>query len=216
MEKFFKTLLDIVYQPTCIVCGGDASNDNICGGCFSDIHLLHGEVTARIKKNCSRLFALAAYEGPLLTIVHRLKYDKGRAAVRVVSKLVKDQIDLPGDIDCVVPIPLSRGRYMKRSYNQAAIIAGMVAKKIGRPLFMRALIKTVKTEPQVGKDLSERRDNLKGAFSVPRFLAQPVRKKRVLLVDDVVTSGATIDVCAGVLLRAGAERVYALILAKTL
>lgn len=222
MNNIFKFLSNLIYNPTCIVCGKTISDNEICNTCYGDVHFLCSKVTAPIMENFNSLFSIAAYQGPLLAIVKKFKYGKGGAAAGAVWGLFERGLkksspaELPHGIDCIVPVPLGSGRYFMRGYNQSVMIAQMLSRLIDKPVYMRALIKSKKTETQVGKTKAERRKNLKGAFFVPRFRVQPVKNKHVLLVDDVVTSGATIDECARVLKRAGAAKVDVLTLAKTL
>lgn len=151
-----------------------------------------------------------------MEIIHNFKYGRGRASHKVIFSMLKNNLTSLDHIDCIVPVPQHYRRYLLRGYNQSAVVANMVSKIIDRPAYLRALSKLVNTPPQVGKTLRERTDNLAGAFSRPRLLAQPVMGKNVLLVDDVVTSGSTIDECAGALRKAGAKRVDVLTLAKVL
>lgn len=211
-----KSLLSVIYTPRCIVCGTSTLDRCLCKDCLDNIHFLCREVSTPVRRYYSRLFAVAAYEGPMLAVVHKFKYGRGRAAVRIVSDLLKEHIRWFDDVECIVPVPQSMRRYIKRGYNQSVIIAQMVSRLTGKPVFARALVKAAHTPPQVGKSLGERKDNLVAAFAAPHFRAQSVKNRNVLLVDDVVTSGATIDECARVLLKSGASKVDVLTVAKTL
>lgn len=151
-----------------------------------------------------------------MEVIHKFKYGRERTACRVIRDFLKKHVDQFYYVDCLVPVPLYPTRYFRRGYNQSAIIANMVSKILKRPVFNRAVIKSFNTEQQVGKSLNERLENLKGAFSRPKILPQSVKGKNILLVDDVVTSGTTINECAKVLIKSGAKRVDVLTLAKTL
>lgn len=215
MRQSIKSLVEIVYTPRCIVCGSIADS-HLCRNCCSGIHFLRSDVVAPIRKHHSRLWALAAYEGPWLEVIHKFKYGKSRAALNIIDGLLKLSNVVFSDVDCIVPVPLSWRRYLKRGYNQSLIIAKMVAALTGRSVLQRAIVKSRHTRPQVGKSFRERRENLEAAFAAPGFMRQSVEDKIVLLVDDVVTSGATVDECARVLKRLRAKRVDVLTLAKTL
>ena len=214
--RFLKSLIDIIYNPKCVACGSVAGDNYVCKKCLDGIHLLCIDSYAPIRLNYSELWAVAAYEGPWMEVIHKFKYGKERTAIRVIRNLLEMKIDIFYYVDCIVPVPLHRIRYIKRGYNQSAILAKMVSKILDRPVYYRALTKKINTSQQVGKALRERTANLMGAFSRPRYLSQSVEGKNVLLVDDVVTSGSTVSECAKILVKSGAKRVDVLTLAKTL
>jgi len=216
LSKVFRFLGKALCTPTCISCGRVGREEGICQDCFSNIHFLKGIGRAEIGCHYSRLSAIAAYEGPILEILHKCKYAKSRAPLRLLSELMKLSKEEWRDIGGIVPVPLHWTRYLKRGYNHAALLAAMVARDLEKPLLRRAIARRESRSRQVGKSFEERKKNLKGAFGLPRFLASIVRGKNILLVDDVVTSGATVDECAKVLKKAGAARVDVLALAKTL
>lgn len=190
--------------------------EGICRSCFSNIHFLKGIVKAKIDVHYSRLHAIAAYEGPIVEILHKCKYGRNRASLGVLSELMRLSKEEWRDVDGVVPVPLHWTRYLKRGYNHADLLAAIVARDLEKPLLRRAIIRRERRSRQVGKSFQERKGNLKGAFGHPRFLASIVRDKNILLVDDVVTSGATVSECAKILKKAGAARIDVLALAKTL
>lgn len=122
---------------------------------------------------------------------------------------------LLAEADVIVPVPLHRLRLWRRRYNQAAAVAQALARSSGKayePLLLRRL----KHTPSQGKMLSAkaRRRNVMGAFSVPKYRRGEIKGRTVVLVDDVLTTGATLDACARSLKRAGAARVFALTLAR--
>lgn len=215
MRAFLKSLTDFVYTPKCVSCQ-KPSEGYICSNCLGHLHFFTGQVSAKINNNYSKLFSMVSFEGPVLQIVHKFKYGRGGSANQAVSNIIDRYEFSIEDFDVLVPVPLGRFRYTKRGYNQSLIIAGIISKKLGRPILRRALCKTKKTSRQVGLPLEKRRGNLMSAFRVPMFFWQGVKGKRVLLIDDVVTTGATIDECSKVLLRAGALKVDVLTLAKTM
>ena len=114
--------------------------------------------------------------------------------------------------DVVVPVPLGERRFIERGYNQSALLARPVALAIGKSYISRGLLKTRETDTQVGLSFSQRIENVDGAF-----LADPVyiNKRRILLIDDVITSGATMEACSDALKKAGAVEVNGLSLARS-
>lgn len=214
--KLIDSVINVVFTPKCIACGSLTENVYLCKKCLDNIHLLCVDSFAPVQKYYETLWALAAYEGPWMEVVHHFKYGRERVANRVIFDILRQKISKFDHIDCIVPVPQHNRRYIRRGYNQSAIIAKMISKIIGRPTLLRAIMKTVNTSQQVGKTLNERKINLRNAFCLPKFLPQSVRQKNILLVDDVVTSGSTVDECARILRKAGARRVDVLTLAKTL
>jgi ComF family protein len=121
--------------------------------------------------------------------------------------------DLIGDCDVIVAVPLARRRMLMRRFNQSQILANEVRRLSGKPAAPLALARTRATRSQVGLSRSERERNVSGAFAVRPGQAARVAGQRVLLIDDVITTGATASAAARVLLRAGAARVDVLALA---
>jgi competence protein ComFC len=120
----------------------------------------------------------------------------------------------PGIADLVVPVPLHPARRHKRGFNQSELISYILSGLLSSPVSTHALIKTKNTEPQMGLSSEKRVVNLKNSFTaVDRML---LTGKSVILVDDIMTTGATLDTCAKELLRSGAKEVYAFTLARTL
>ena len=164
-------------------------------------------------------------------------YDRARAAVRydemarklVLSFKYGDRLDLApmmgrwmaragrellAEADALVPVPLHWRRLWARRFNQSAALAGAIAEPAGVPVLPGALKRVRATAQQVGLSKTERADNVQGAFRVPAERKGQVAGRRLVLVDDVLTSGATVDTCARALLRAGAAHVDVLVFAR--
>ena len=124
--------------------------------------------------------------------------------------------DLLTEADCLVPVPLHRSRLFARRFNQAAELARAVSGRCGVPVEPLALVRRKRTSPQVGLSKSQRAINLQGAFLVPDEMRARVAGRRVVLIDDVVTSGATANAAARALRRAGAAEVDALAFARVI
>lgn len=117
------------------------------------------------------------------------------------------------EADLLVPVPISRTRQRQRGYNQAAMLARALAENVAIPFYPQALHRVRSTPSQVGLDRNARRENVRGAFVAdPRW----VRGKRVVVVDDVCTSGATLEACAAALYQAGAVSVWGFTLARVI
>jgi ComF family protein len=164
------------------------------------------------------LRAFGAYEGVLRAMIHRFKYGGIEPAGRMIGRLMADHFRcLARDqaIDWIVPVPLHRKKEKARGFNQAAYLARVLASSrcLKRPL-KGVLVKTRETAPQSGLDRRARRKNVRRAFALKKQHA--VRGRRILLIDDVMTTGATIEECAHVLLAGGARSVRVLTAARTL
>ena len=159
--------------------------------------------------------SLGPYEGGLRSVIHELKY---RGKRRVAGRLAEALLAEPGarellrGSDVVVPVPLHPRRRRERGFNQAEVLAGELARRVGRPCAPLALVRRKDTPPQAGLSAAARRRNVAGAFAVRRH-AQ-VSGRVVVLVDDVLTTGATAHACARALLAAGASEVRLLAVAR--
>jgi ComF family protein len=161
-----------------------------------------------------RARAVAHFSGTMRTLVHQLKYaDRHDARTLFGRWLTEAARDLQPRPDVIVPVPLSRLRLLLRHFNQAAILALELSRQTGVPMDPMLLRRTRWTRSQVGMTRNERRRNIAGAFAVPRGGRGRVSGRSVLLVDDVVTTGATASACARALKRAGAARVDVVALA---
>ncbi|MBU2489673.1 MAG: ComF family protein [Proteobacteria bacterium] len=162
--------------------------------------------------------AAGVYGGPLRLAIHRFKYSRRSGLARPMSRSLAQAFLAfygPEGADVAVPVPLHIGRLRHRGFNQALLLLGGFGPEHGLPpVAPRALVRTRNTPPQVGLSARERTVNLKNAFAVSDPAA--VRDLRVLLVDDVYTTGATAEACSRELLKAGALEVKVLTLARVM
>jgi ComF family protein len=189
-----------VPEPVCEVCGEPQAIAKTCDKCL----------TAR--PAFAALRSCVVFKEPIRPALHRLKYRRevgmGEAlAVNVAAFLDK----LGWQADAITPIPLSEQRFVERGYNQVDLIAHPLARLMRWQYLPGALCRSRNTRSQVGLSAKERRDNVSGAFLAK---SQLVTGKTILLVDDVATTGATLDSASSSLIEAGAAKVYALTFAK--
>ncbi len=156
------------------------------------------------------------YEGALRKAIHRFKYERKPGLARGLGALLADFCggwadDLPWDV--VVPVPLYVSKIRKRGFNQALLLSRRIARRTGSSLCVDLLQRTRMTRPQVELSGQERRNNVRNAFSIKQ--RGECTKKRVLLVDDVITTGATVRECARILRRSGAASVHVIALARS-
>lgn len=233
VERFYKPYVDVLsdlfYPQRCVGCDRRAS-DVLCRSCFETLPFVGhpfcgrcGAPTAFEVYGCGecrdRDFGFEGaraplrYEGVGKELVHALKY-KGylRVVEKVMAPLMAGALSgysSDGRFDAVVPVPLHRSRLARRGFNQAELMAGGVAKRISAPVLDKLRV-VRRTRDQVELSAGERRANVAGAYASRGPVAG-----RVLLLDDVFTTGATLSECAGVLRRAGAGEVHALTLCRT-
>ena len=225
-EPYLSALIDLFYPQRCAGCE-KRSRDLLCRTCFEALPEILRPVCGRcglptafetfVCEECKSVDfgfegarAPLRYEGVGKEIVHALKY-KGytRLVDRLAAPLMVGALDGDRRFDAVVPVPLHRSRLRRRGFNQAELLARGVARKINAPV-SDTLQVVRRTRDQVDLSASERRKNVAGAFS-----ARTRVRGRILLIDDVFTTGATMNSCAEGLVRAGAKEVFALSLCRT-
>lgn len=222
-------LKDLVYPPSCIGCGGAVSEaDALCPRCWQNIAFIEKPLCDRYglplpvdhgPKLLSplaisnppvfrRARAVARYDGLARDLVHRLKYGDRQELSRAMGRaMCRAGRDLITETDLIVPVPLHLFRLWSRRFNQAALLAKVIAGQSGKPMIPDALKRRKRTKPQVGLTRAERADNLDRAFAVNEAHRLNLTGKRVLLVDDVMTTASTANVAARTLLKAGAKDV---------
>lgn len=237
----FQSVLDWVYPTHCYACGvavEDRPDHMLCPGCFDllratriagpvcatcGLPLAGGPAPGTRCTTCvaeRRYFdtarAFVTYSGPAAEIIKGFKFNGDFYAGPRLLKAMMSLGWLPeavGGADAVLPVPLYPRRRRERGYDQALLLARAVARRLGLPLMKNALRRTRYTLQQTRLSLRERWDNVRGAFDVADPAA--VRGLNLLLVDDVMTTGATTSECARTLRRAGADAVRVLTLART-
>lgn len=222
--------LGLVYPPTCPGCGAATAEPHaLCAGCWRGLRLIERPFCERLGTPFAldlgtgpllspraiaeppvygRARAVALYDGTARDLVHRLKYgdrlDLSRTLARMMAAAGRDLLD---EADLIVPVPLHLLRLWRRRFNQAALLARAIGRSSGTPCDVRALARVRATRPQVGLTRNQRALNLQGAFRVPNAARARVAGRRILLVDDVATTGATGNAAARALLRGGAASV---------
>lgn len=228
LHKTFWRAVDYVYPPVCAACG--VANYRLCPACLDQIHLINYKFCAfcgkrihgsqSVCKECAQTpvhfdaaTAWGEYSGVLRDAIHALKYktDLGLGDL-FADYLIKVILDIKWEFDYVVPVPLSKQRMKERAYNQSVLLSRPIAQFFGLPHSMSALNRIKETGSQIQRGKIDRNLALENAF-----WGNPAKLKgrKVLLVDDIITTGATINHCSAALRKAGAEKVYAISIAKT-
>ena len=201
-------------KPQCEVCGGPlepaVGDETRCARCLAH------PPSYRIARSIARYRTTAEDEpGSLPALIRRHKYGLDQSAGRALADYLGDELPVSaGDYDVVIPVPLHWRRLWWRGFNQAALLAGEVARRLDLPLDTTAMSRMRFTMPQTSRHHDERIKNVRRAFAVAN--PERVRNRRVLIVDDVMTTGATVDECARVLIAAGAACVDVFTLARVL
>ena len=228
--------LDLLFprKPYCIICSGKLTPAShiICESCRDKIIPLseplcgkcgkprHGQSKGTLCRDCQEDYhafvqarSCGHYEGVLKQLIHEFKYYGKQELAKVLGGMMFDLLKaLPWpSFDYIVPLPLHPRRQRERGYNQAYLLARVVASQSGIPIYP-VLIRVKATEHQTLLDKTLRKQNLKGAFKVVN--GDKIRDKTLLLIDDVYTTGATSGECSKNLLEAGARAVYVLTCAR--
>jgi len=222
-------LLNILYPSQCPMCGTSSDVFNlspICSSCWSGIRRYrgpsckvcalpfvseHSKVCGQCLKKTppfSKVITYGLYEDILAEAINQLKFHGIKRISKTLGRLLLS-LDLP-ETEGIVPVPVTIKRLRERGFNQSLLIARVIEKESKVPLLMDTLLKKKETPPQIGLSAKERLLNLKNAFEVKGN----IKGRRLLLVDDVMTTGATVTECSKVLMKAGAEEVIVLTLAR--
>ena len=231
-------LLDFIYPQTCPICRNPLEREekDVCEECWKALSLLpspycpyckcflenEDEITDHQCASLSgpkerRILAvrsLGTFDDHYQKFVHRLKYDKkihlGKRLAQKLGESMSEEREFAG-CDMVIPVPLHRARERERGFNQSEVLAKGISRAIGISLTKGILKRKRNTKDQTYLNAQQRAENVRGAFVVTH--PKKIDGKRVILVDDVMTTGATLNECARMLLDAGAENIFAVTLA---
>lgn len=234
LRRAGRRVLDALLPPQCLACGALVADPGaLCSACWEKVDFIAGPVCARCgvpfeldlgdgtrcggcmrqPPRFERARAVFRYDEHGKGLILRFKHaDRLDMAPTFARWLLRAGADLVRDADLVVPVPLHWTRLFWRRYNQAALLTNALARLSGVPTVPDLLVRRRRTPSQGTLGREQRLRNVRGAFAVRR--PEAVRGRRVLLVDDVMTAGATAGECAGVLLAAGAAAVDVLTLAR--
>jgi competence protein ComFC len=220
IKHYFEALLDIIF-PIPQVCNGcgrelkEYNNFKLCPVCIGKVcyydendnnHKEHSEVAY------DRCIVACTYEGIVREMVHKIKYkDKREIAITIAAIMADRNIDNIGEFDYLVPVPISNRKLKKRGYNHTKLIALELKSYLNIPV-LDCLIRIRDTQPQVLFNTSDRWYNVKDCFKCN----QAMQGKKIILIDDIVTTGATANYCALELKKSGAESVIMFSFAKSI
>ena len=227
---------DLVLPPTCLSCRKPVHQlGGLCASCWTGMGFIERPYCERLgtpfvsdeggtllspaaiadPPAYDRLRAVARYGEVSRELVHFLKYgDRLDLACPLGQWMARAGAELLIDAHALVPVPLHWSRLLQRRFNQSAMLAQTIGAAARLPVLDHILVRSRATRPQYGLARSERARNVQGAFQVAKTARVDVKGRNLVLVDDVLTSGATVDACARALRRAGAGRVDVLVLAR--
>ena len=231
-------IVDCLFPPLCHYCREplhDSRKIRLCDSCFAGVTLLesplcplcgypflHGSCSDHLCGTCTLVrpaFDAARgavlFDGVIRELIHQFKYSGKTMLRRPLALLAADQLNQfvsDSGPNIVIPVPLHKKRLRQRGFNQAILLGEIFAKRWELPLLRNTLRRVRWTEPQVNLSAAERLENVKGAFAVSS--SSDLSGKKILLVDDVYTTGSTVKECAKILKHAGAEAVIACAVAR--
>jgi ComF family protein len=240
LKTILRGLADVLFPPACVVCEEILDEDlpfSLCQACFSEIRFigsplcpccglpyaaesasdhLCGECLSR-KQYFTAVRSLGIYDSALLKAIQRFKYQGslhvGEALGSLMASHSYPAFDMT-EYDVIMPVPLHVGRLRERGFNQSLLLARVIARKFPVEIDFMTLRRAVDTAPQTGLRKEDRAANVRGAFELGDRAR--VKGKKVLIIDDVYTTGSTVRECARILLKGGARSVGVLTLARAL
>ena len=201
--------ISFITSPLCLSCGipfsAEQEKDHLCSQCLTE------------RKPYAVARSVARYDGTILNAIHMFKYHGKTGIGNVLGNIMADFVSGIWNMnafDVIIPVPLHIKRLRERGFNQAVILARVLSKRFKIAFDITSLRRVLSTPPQVGLGKKERSVNVKGAFSVTN--QNPISGKKILLIDDVYTTGSTLIECSRVLLDANAEAVAVLTMARAM
>ena len=229
LQKSTQSLLDLLFPPRCTSC--KATSSWLCQDCFNCISFIIPPIcnrcgtpitaTASACRQCKNnplqnidgIRSAASFEdNPIRPAIHFLKYRNHKAVAAILATLLAEvyrRYDLT--VDVIVPVPLHASRLQERGYNQSELLAKAMGEILGVPMNTSILQRTRPTRSQMTLGVNERHQNVAGAFACHNL---HLSGQKILLIDDVCTTGSTLDACAGALKKSGPVAVWGLTLAK--
>lgn len=236
LNNLTAAFIDLIVPPRCLLCSAELwQSAGLCAACWSQLHFISPPLCDRLGIPMPAGFPLAApspaallrpppyhraravlcYDDHAKHLIHNMKYaDRVEGIVPFAAWLARAGADILLNADLIIPVPLHRRRLWRRRFNQSAALAAALARKTGIPTAPDILLRIRPTRPQVGLKANARLKNVEGAFAVNSAKTRYLHGKNIILIDDVITTGATVETCTRTLIDAGARQVDVLALAR--
>lgn len=235
-KQLSSSALNFILPPVCLNCHEPLIQPNqLCSKCWSDIDFLMpplcqingtplpfdiGDKTISAAAiahppEYDSARSVASYQGTMRELIHKLKYqDRHELTTLLATWLIQFGKTQLTNADLIIPIPLHRWRLWQRRFNQSTLLSKRISEITNIPVDWESFQRSKKTSPQVGLSSKQRRLNVAGAFNVPKHRLNHIENKTIILIDDVVTTGTTVNSAAKTLKKAGASEIYVLSLAR--
>ncbi|MCW8923279.1 MAG: ComF family protein [Gammaproteobacteria bacterium] len=238
IKGLFKSVIHsgvkLLYPPRCLLCGSSGHDGmDLCGHCYQLLPFNNAAcatcalplppdtpeniVCGRCQKKTpyyDKAFSVLSYQYPVVWLIQQLKFNEKLVHARLLGELlaVSGCVEKTGSDEdiCILPVPLFKKRLRQRGFNQSIELARALSKKTGWPMELNRVERIRDTSAQTGLDAKARRKNIRGAFE----MLKPLLQKHVVIVDDVVTTGSTVNELSRVLKKAGVEKITVLSLAR--
>lgn len=211
--RYFHDFLSIIYPHNCAACGNDVLGEShlLCWDCLNSLPLTMFEsnpnnlvtqlFAGRIPVEMATALLFFSKDSKVQHLIHQIKYKGKKNLGHYLGKLMGHAIQQAnwGEIDLIIPVPLNKKKAVTRGFNQAKVLADGISEVLQKPVVEVAVIRSKFTETQTKKSRTERWQNVEDVFELGNI--EGLENKRVLLVDDVVTTGATLEACGQVLLQ---------------
>lgn len=229
MQQKFKKIVELLFPAQCLLCHLPSNDKLICDHCQKEFNqarscCLHCGLSLHTTQpycgDClkhphhfTQLYALADYQTPFSTLIKQLKYKKNLLAGELLGQLLCQALITHLDynkiqqIDYLLAVPLHPKKVRQRGFNQTQIITQYLSKQLNIPLLSEGIERSKETRPQEGLSRHKRNSNLKGAFTINTVQQKALNNSYIVIIDDVVTTGATVNSLSQLLVQAGVKRI---------
>jgi len=237
IKKLSQKFLNVIFPKTCLICNKIINGGNFCVEDWNKLHFLQKpacnicfqpfEFRVDDEMICGKCLqkrpeyfkalAVLNYDETSKILITKFKYfDQINLAKYFAELMFKQAKEILSDVDFIAPIPLHKLRIINRKYNQSALLAKNISTLGNKKLLLDLLVRTKNNKPQASLNQRMRRKNVVGIFKMKEKYCWEIKGKNILLIDDVITTGATIESCCRVLKNSGVAKIYVLTLTKTM
>lgn len=219
LSRIFHHILNCIYPPACALCDARVEeHGGVCNSCVPRLQRLEGDANFvhLEKKWFAKARSVFAYDGKIKDAIHNFKYNERFDILKFLCIELGAQMKNFDEIDFVVPVPMHGKKLGHRGFSPVALIVKKIAKMENVPMLLTAIQRVKDVPPQVGLPREERIKNVKGVFVVSEKCEAAIAGKNILIIDDVITTGSTVNECARALIKSRAKSVSILSIARTI